>query len=94
MPIGEDRGGVSERQLVVFTLHGEQYAVPIETVREIVRYTRLTATAAASGLIRGMISLRGVVVPVADLSSRLDREPHTAKALRSSCSRSATGRSA
>ncbi len=62
---------------MVFTLHGEQYAVPIETVSEIVRYTRLTATAAASGLIRGMISLRGAVVPIADLSSRLARDPHT-----------------
>ena len=73
----QDRGGDAERQLVVFTLHGEQFAVPIETVREIVRYTRPTASAAASGLIRGMISLRGAVVPVADLSDRLGHGPHT-----------------
>ena len=69
--------GDGERQFVVFTLHSDQFAVPIETVREIVRYTRPTATAAASGLIRGMISLRGTVVPVADLSDRLGRDPHT-----------------
>ncbi len=75
----QDRGGDAERQLVVFTLHGEQFAVPIETVREIVRYTPPTAGAAAGGLIRGMISLRGAVVPVADLSDRLGREPHTGK---------------
>ena len=68
--------GDGERQLVVFTLHSDQFAVPIETVREIVRYSRPTATAAASGLIRGMISLRGTVVPVADLSDRLGRDPH------------------
>ena len=73
----QDRGGDAERQLVVFTLHGEQFAVPIETVREIVRYTRPAASAAASGLIRGMISLRGAVVPVADLSDRLGHGPHT-----------------
>jgi len=69
--------GDGERQFVVFTLHSDQFAVPIETVREIVRYTRPTATAAASGLIRGMISLRGTVVPVADLSDRLGSDPHT-----------------
>ena len=77
MATREDRGGDSERQLVVFTLHGDQFAVPIETVREIVRYTRPAASAAASGLIRGMISLRGAVVPVADLSDRLGHGPHT-----------------
>lgn len=71
-----DRDASVERKLVVFTLHGEQYGVPIETVREIVHHTRPTATAAASGLIRGLISLRGEVLPVADLSSRLGREPH------------------
>ena len=65
------------RQLVVFTLHGDRFAVPIETVREIVRYTPPAASAAASGLIRGMINLRGVVVPVADLSDRLGHGRHT-----------------
>jgi len=62
-----------ERQVVVFSLHGEQYALPITSVREIIRYTAPTATAAASGPIQGMISLRGRVLPVVDLSSRLGR---------------------
>jgi purine-binding chemotaxis protein CheW len=61
----------SERQLVVFTLHGEQYALPVTTVREIIRYIAPSATATASGLIRGMISLRGQVLPIVDLSVRL-----------------------
>jgi purine-binding chemotaxis protein CheW len=73
----QDRGGDAERQLVVFTLHGDRFAVPIETVREIVRYTPPAAGAAASGLVRGMINLRGVVVPVADLSDRLGHGRHT-----------------
>jgi purine-binding chemotaxis protein CheW len=79
VPVRVDRGAGSERELVVFTLHGEQYGVPIETVREIVQYRRpsATATAVAGGLIQGLISLRGEVLPVADLSSRLGREPHS-----------------
>lgn len=64
-----------ERQLVVFSLHGEHYALPITSVREIIRYIPPSATSAASGLIQGMINLRGRVLPVVDLSSRLDRSP-------------------
>lgn len=60
-----------ERQLVVFSLHGEHYALPITVVREIIRYVPPGATATARGLIQGMISLRGRTLPIADLSSRL-----------------------
>ncbi len=62
-----------ERQLVVFALHDEHYALPITSVREIIRFTPPKAKGAASGMIQGMISLRGRVLPVADLSSRLGR---------------------
>ena len=61
----------SERHLVLFSLHGEHYAVPVASVREIIRYVAPGATATASGVIRGMINLRGRVVPIVDLSIRL-----------------------
>jgi purine-binding chemotaxis protein CheW len=61
----------AERQLVVFSLHGEHYRLPITAVREIIRYVPPTATAIATGLIQGMISLRGRTLPIVDLSSRL-----------------------
>lgn len=60
-----------ERQLVVFSLHGEHYGLPITAVREIIRYVAPSATAVARGLIQGMISLRGRTLPIVDLSSRL-----------------------
>ena len=63
-----------ERHLVVFSWHGEQYAVPIASVREIIRYTRPTVVATTSELIRGMINLRGRVLPVVDVSSRLGHQ--------------------
>ena len=62
-----------ERQLIVFSLHGERYGLPIACVREIIRYTPPRVTATARGLIQGMINLRGRVLPVLDLSSRLGR---------------------
>jgi purine-binding chemotaxis protein CheW len=61
----------AERQVVVFALRGEHYARPISSVREIIRYTPPRATATASGLIRGMISLRDRLLPLVDLSPLL-----------------------
>jgi purine-binding chemotaxis protein CheW len=62
-----------QRQLIVFSLHGEHYGLPIASVREIIRYTPPRVTATARGLIQGLINLRGQVLPVLDLSIRLGR---------------------
>jgi purine-binding chemotaxis protein CheW len=61
----------STRQLVVFTLGSEEYALPIRQVHEIIRYTEPRSVAAESGWVRGVISLRGKIVPVYDLAARL-----------------------
>ena len=63
--------GEAERQVVVFSVLGEHFALPITSVREIVRYTPPGATATASGLIRGMLSLRDRLIPIVDLSPAL-----------------------
>ena len=59
------------RQLVVFTLGGEQYALPIGQVHEIIRYTQPRSVASRDYSIRGVLSLRGRIVPVYDLATRL-----------------------
>ncbi len=61
----------SARQLVVFTLAGEQYALPIVHVQEIIRYTAPRAVASSDCWVRGVISLRGRILPVYDLAARL-----------------------
>lgn len=71
MAASGDTHPASERQLIVFSLHGERYGLPIGCVKEIIRYTPPRVTAAASGLIQGMINLRGGILPVLDLSGRL-----------------------
>ena len=64
----------TERQVVVFSLAGEYYGLPITAVREIIRYAAPSATATARGALRGMIILRGRTLPIAELSSRLGKE--------------------
>jgi purine-binding chemotaxis protein CheW len=59
------------RQLVVFTLGTEQYALPIEQVHEIIRYSEPRSVASRVAWVRGVISLRGRIVPVYDLAARL-----------------------
>jgi purine-binding chemotaxis protein CheW len=59
------------RQLVVFTLGAEQYALPIQQVHEIIRYEEPRGVASAIPWVRGVISLRGRIVPIYDLAARL-----------------------
>jgi purine-binding chemotaxis protein CheW len=59
------------QQLVVFSLGNEEYALPITKVQEIIRYTEPRAVASETAWIRGVISLRGKIVPVCDLAARL-----------------------
>ena len=58
-------------QLVVFSLGDEEYALPITDVQEIIRYAEPRAVASESPWIKGVISLRGKIIPVCDLATRL-----------------------
>ena len=58
-------------QIVVFSLGNEEYALPINQVQEIIRYTEPRAVASDAHWIRGVISLRGKIVPVCDLGAHL-----------------------
>jgi purine-binding chemotaxis protein CheW len=62
------------RQLVVFTLGAEHYALPIQQVHEIIRYSEPRSVASRAEWVRGVISLRGRIVPVYDLAARLSVE--------------------
>ena len=59
------------QQLVVFALGNEEYALPIQQVQEIIRYSEPRAVSSAEPWIRGVISLRGKIVPVFDLGVRI-----------------------
>lgn len=57
-------------QYLTFALAGEMYAVGILNVKEIIEYGSLTEIPMMPSFIRGVINLRGAVVPVVDLAAR------------------------
>jgi len=60
-------------QYLTFESAGEEYAIAILQVREIISYTGATRVPMAPDGIRGLINLRGSAVPVVDLAVQLGR---------------------
>jgi purine-binding chemotaxis protein CheW len=58
-------------QIVVFSYAAEEYALPITDVQEIIRYVRPRPVSDGHYGIEGVISLRGKIIPVCDLGSRM-----------------------
>lgn len=67
----------SKVQYLTFFIAGEEYGVPLLRVREILEWRPLTRVPAAPPCVRGVINLRGRVVPVADLGVQF-RQPECA----------------
>ena len=65
----------TSQQLVVFSLASEEYALPIGTVHEIIRYSEPRALASELPWIRGVIGLRGKIIPIFDLAARMGLAP-------------------
>lgn len=64
-----------EVQLVAFYLDREEYALPIQHVREIVRVGTFTRVPEAPEHVRGVMNLRGKILPVVELRTRLGMGP-------------------
>lgn len=62
-------------QYLAFQLGQEEYALDIKQISEIIKVRELTEIPRVPGFVLGIISLRGVVVPVFDLSQRLQLGP-------------------
>lgn len=61
----------SARQFIKFLATGQEFAADIMGVKEIRGWTETTAVPHAADYVRGVINLRGVVLPVIDLKARL-----------------------
>jgi len=66
--------GASDEEIVeylAFMLAKEEYAVKVEDVKEIIRLQKITNVPRAPDFVEGIISLRGVIIPVFNIRRRL-----------------------
>lgn len=66
-------GASEEKQYLTFMLGGEMFSLSILCIKEIIWYANLTEVPMMPACIRGVINLRGAVVPVLDLSNRFGK---------------------
>ena len=68
---------VDSLQVITFSLVNEKtkkkenYAVPIEQIREIRNFTDITTVPKAKKFVQGVMNLRGLIIPVVDIKKRL-----------------------
>lgn len=66
-------GENEQQQYLTFLLGEEMFAIGILAIREIIEYGQITEVPMVPPFIRGVINLRGAVVPVIDLAVRFGR---------------------
>jgi purine-binding chemotaxis protein CheW len=67
-------GGAQTHQYLTFMLGGELFAIGILCIKEIIEYASLTEVPMMPAAVRGVINLRGAVVPVTDLLLRFGKK--------------------
>lgn len=74
--MGEQQGGAETSAGLFLTFHlaGEDYGIPIGMVAEIVGLQKITSVPNMPDYVRGMINLRGRIVPVMDMRQRFGLE--------------------
>ena len=70
-----EAAAASEIEVLTFTLAGEQYAVNIEHIIEIVRPRAATRVPNAGANVIGIMSLRGLIVTIVDVRAKLRHPP-------------------
>jgi purine-binding chemotaxis protein CheW len=75
----DEEDGSLEHTYLTFHVEGEEYAVPVVNVTEIVRLQKTFAVPDVPSYIRGVINLRGKVIPLLDVRDRfgLANAPYT-----------------
>jgi purine-binding chemotaxis protein CheW len=61
--------------LITFRLDGEEFGLPVEMVREVIRVGDITRVPQSPAHIRGVTNLRGRILPVVELRTRLGLAP-------------------
>jgi purine-binding chemotaxis protein CheW len=66
--------GAGMRELISFRIGAQEFCVDIMAIREIRGWTAATALPQSPSFVKGVINLRGAVLPIVDLASRLGFE--------------------
>jgi len=77
----EEKNPITERdvqQYLTFMIGAEEYAVSLLKVKEIIEYDTITEVPKTPEWVRGVINLRGSVVPVIDLAVKFRQSPSVA----------------
>ncbi|MBD3174156.1 MAG: chemotaxis protein CheW [Armatimonadia bacterium] len=67
---GDQEAKFEDIQLVVFDIGSEEFGVAIDRVREIIPMEQITQVPRTPPFVKGVIDLRGMVIPVIDLQER------------------------
>ncbi|MBL8725707.1 MAG: purine-binding chemotaxis protein CheW [Planctomycetes bacterium] len=71
----ERRGSFTGGRYLSFRLGGEEYGIAILKVREIIGMVDVTPLPRTPDFVRGVINLRGKIIPVVDLRRRFEMQP-------------------
>ena len=67
-----ENDNLNGREVLAFTLGSEEYGIDILKVQEIRGYDTVTQIANAPDFIKGVINLRGIIVPIVDMRIRFN----------------------
>lgn len=72
--MAEQDNNTDLNQYIVFNIDAEQYGINIEKIREIIKEAKITDVPNTDNYVLGVINLRGIIVPVIELSRRFGIE--------------------
>lgn len=75
--ISETNKELADEQLVVFKLWEQNYAIDIATVHEIILMEHITRVPRTPSFLKGVINLRGKIIPVIDMRKRFNLDQST-----------------
>jgi purine-binding chemotaxis protein CheW len=74
MTMAQDKNATAMKQYLTFILDGEEYGVPILKVNGIQGWEKTTPIPNSPDFVKGIINLRGEIVPIIDLRKRFGLE--------------------
>jgi len=61
-----------ESQYVVFSINDQIFGIEISKIREVLSYRKITPLPHVKGFVKGVINLRGIILPVFDLGEKFN----------------------